>query len=201
MKLQMKFQKILMLVSLVLAAVCIFYSFAYFTGSLSTLYNYVGNNKYQINCEETYYFAQDFNGVMLIMSIVYLVLIVVLYLTKCSSRRNYYISNYVVVIASVVYIAAFAILCIAMNAATLSLFLNDIDWEAYRKAYDTVDPVSGVRLQPYYDDSVVTFALGFILHAFVLVDAVALCLNLLWKIKLMKGERQLLAQGFEKEVA
>lgn len=197
MKLQMKFQKILLLVSLILAALSIVYSLAYFTGSLATLYNYIGS-RYDINCEDTYYFAQDFNGVMLVLSIVYLLAIVVLYATACGKRRNYYITNYIASIAVAVYIAVFAIVCIAMNATVLSLFLNDIDWEAYREAFNKVDPISGVKLQPYYDDSVVMFVLGFVLHFIVLLNAVAVCLNLLWKNKLMKGEKQLLAQSAEK---
>lgn len=192
MKLQMKFQKILLLVSLILAAISIVYSFAYFTGSLSTLYPYVtGKGSRDINCADTYYFAQDFNGLMLILSIVYLAVIVAMYFMQCSKRRNYYITNYIVTIAAAVYIAVFAVLCIAMNAATLSMFLNDIDWEKYRGNYDPADPAYG------FDDSVAMFALGFVLHVIVLLDAVALGLNLLWKHKLMKGEKQLLAQVSE----
>lgn len=191
MKLQMKFQKILLLVSLILAALAIVYSLAYFTGSLSSLYNYVNNRSYKINCEDTYYFAQDFNGVMLALSIVYLAVIVVMYIAACGKRRNYYITNYIVSIAAAVYVAVFAIVCIAMNAATLSMFLNDIDWEAYRAAHATGDAIA------VYDDSVTMFVLGFVLHFIVLLNAVAIGLNLLWKHKLMKGEKQLLAQNAE----
>lgn len=192
MKLQMKFQKILLLVSIILAAISIVYSFSYFTGSLSALYGYLNNRRYKINCENTYYFAQSFNGVMLALSIVYLAVIVAMYVAACGKRRNYYITNYIVSIAAAAYVAVFAIVCIAMNAAVLSMFLNDIDWEAYRAAHATGDAIA------VYDDSVTTFILGFILHFIVILNAVAIGLNLLWKHKLMKGEKQLLAQNAEK---
>lgn len=197
MKLQMKFQKILLIVSLVLAAVCIFYSFAYFTGSLSTLYAYMNNRKYAIaiNCADTYFYGQEFNGVMLGMSIAYLLVIVAMLFMQCGKRRKYYISNYVVSIVSAVYIAVFAIVCIAMNATCMNMFLNDINWEQYRAIYDPKNPAYG------YSDSCVMFILGFIVHILALLDAVAIALNLVWKDKLMKGEKQLLAQQAEAEVA
>lgn len=194
----MKFQKILLLVSLILAAVCIVYSFVYCTGSIATLYNYVTQRKYQnINCADTYYAAQNFNMTLLILSIIYLIMIVLLYATQCGKRRNYYISNYVVSIAAVVYMVVFAIICIAMNGSIMGMFLNDINWDAYRAAYNEIDAVTGLRKNPYYDDSVVMFVLGIVLHLIVLADAVMIGLNLLWKRKLMKGEQQLLANNEE----
>ena len=45
-----------------------------------------------------------------------------------------------------------------------------------------------------------TFAVGYVFMIVVLADAVFLVLNLIWKIKLMKGEKALLSQN-AKEVA
>jgi hypothetical protein len=42
---------------------------------------------------------------------------------------------------------------------------------------------------------------GYVLFVIVLLDAVALVLNLVWKLKLMKGEKDLLEASFAKEVA
>lgn len=199
MKLQMKFQKILLLASLIIAAVCIVYSFAYCTGDIATLYNYAGKKQYAINCEDTYLAAQDFNQMLLILSIIYLLIVVALYATQCGKRRNYYITNYVVIIAAVVYMVVFAVICLAMNASIMGMFLNDIDWTKYEYFYNLKDEVSGVYLHHYYSKNCVMFILGFVLSVIVLANAALLGLNLLWKRKLMKGEKELLEKGVAEE--
>jgi hypothetical protein len=74
----------------------------------------------------------------------------------------------------------------------LNLFYNEIDWDLYEANKNANYPVS---------KSALNFVLGYILQVIVLVDVAALVLNLVWKIKLMKGEKELLANGFVKEVA
>ena len=50
-------------------------------------------------------------------------------------------------------------------------------------------------------NSQVMFYIGYVVYFLVILNALALGYNLLWKIKLMKGEKALLEAGLQKEVA
>ena len=52
-----------------------------------------------------------------------------------------------------------------------------------------------------YSESYATIALGFVFAVLILADVAAWILNTVWKIKLMKGEKELLAGNFVREVA
>ena len=45
------------------------------------------------------------------------------------------------------------------------------------------------------------FYIGYVVYFLVILNALALGYNLLWKIKRMKGEKALLEAGLQKEVA
>lgn len=203
MKTQMRFQKILMLVTLVIAALCFVYSLAFVSGGMGNVQYYtpLEGDKIvdKINATEFMNYSQHFVTQMVILAIVFIVLTLLLFFTGCNKRRNYYITNYIVIGVVALFALAFAIYAFVGISKTMDLFYNDIAWDAgtngglnYADQYNKNYPIW---------KSPINFVLGIILFVIVLVDIVALVLNLIWKIKLMKGEKALLENGFVKEVA
>lgn len=131
MKTQMRFQKTLCLLTLIMSAITIVYAFAFCTGGLATVADIYDYQNDRFNAYVTFYYSQMFNTVLLVLGIVFLVFVAVMYITACQKRRNYYISNYVVSIGVAAYMAVFAILGIAFIAATQSMFITQIDWDAF----------------------------------------------------------------------
>lgn len=193
MKTQMRFQKTLCLLTLIMSAITIVYAFAFCTGGLATVADIYDYQNDRFNAYVTFYYSQMFNTVLLVLGIVFLVFVAVMYITACQKRRNYYISNYVVSIGIAAYMAVFAILGIAFIAATQSMFITQIDWDAFYS-------IDTDRFQ-HSGNSQVMFYIGYVVYVLVIFNALAVVYNLIWKIKLMKGEKALLEAGLSKEVA
>lgn len=197
MKIQMRFQKILCLVTLIISAVTIVYGFAFFTGGLATVADIYDHNNDMFHAADLYNFAQGVNNVLVALGIVFLCLVAAMYITACQKRRNYYITNYIALIGTAVFMAIFAVVGIALVAATHSMFISEVDWEALR-AFNAnlADP-----LFLHNGESQVMFGIGYVVYVIVILNALAVVYNLIWKIKLMKGEKALLGAGLSKEVA
>lgn len=189
----MRFQKTLCLLTLIMSAITIVYAFAFCTGGLATVADIYDYQNDRFNAYVTFYYSQMFNTVLLVLGIVFLVFVAVMYITACQKRRNYYISNYVVSIGVAAYMAVFAILGIAFIAATQSMFITQIDWDAFYS-------IDTDRFQ-HSGNSQVMFYIGYVVYVLVIFNALAVVYNLIWKIKLMKGEKALLEAGLSKEVA
>lgn len=198
MKAQMKFQKWMCLVMLIVGALGLLYSFCYMTGSLSELgqslnrlptgvtSNFVAKKGY--NDALLYEDIQGFNTLMMYFGIAMVLLAVVLYITACNKRRNYYVSNYVATGLCAGGNIVLSLVCLIMNAHWRSEFLK-VDFESWKLLLD--DPL----IVPHYGDSTAWFDVGFAVYAIIIVASVLLVLNLIWKIMLMKGEKQLLSNG------
>lgn len=206
MKAQMKFQKIMCLVMLLVGALSAIYCFIYCTGPLAnigvTLSKKDGLPDYDAvfgPAQELYVDVQPFNTALLILSIVMIVAAAVLYITATNKRRNYYISNYV----------ATGLVCGVDVAVSLYVFIqNSIFLGRFNNLMS--DPVisgefkriSESRPDVEYVTSTWTFALGYVVYIIVIAACAALIFNLIWKIKLMKGEKMLLnGQSTVEEVA
>lgn len=191
----MKFQKLLLLCSLILAGITCLYALGFFTGSLASLYQYSATQQNDvINANGTFEFAQKVNSVLMFMGIAFVLAIVIMYITATQKRRNYYIDNYVTIGIAVVYAIVFAIVALVLIGQTSNMFFNEIDWTKYNTQ------IAGTTSDFGINKDGVMFILGYILFSLVILDAAALGLNLLWKIKLMQGEKALL-NGTPKEVA
>ena len=145
----------------------------------------------------TYYSALSINDLLMWLGIIFLLVVVFIYITASQKRRNYYKTNYIAVILAAAYAAVFAIIGIAVISSVL-VSLNasvtaDI-WQAYKEYNDS----NGLN---NYMHTPVMFYIGYVVFAIVLVDALAWVYNLIWKMKLMKGEKALLEAGLKKEVA
>ena len=205
MKTQMRFQKILALLTLIISAITIVYSFGFFTGDLATLSKIVTTRSFlrdytdaqQNAMINTYYTALSINDLLMWLGIIFLLVVVFIYITASQKRRNYYKTNYIAVILAAAYAAVFAIIVIAVISSVLISLNASVTpeiWQAYKEYNDT----NGLN---NYSHTAVMFYIGYVMFAIVLVDALAWVYNLIWKIKLMKGEKALLEAGLKKEVA
>ncbi len=193
-----------MLVMLIVSAITIVYGLIFATpiAALEDLTH--ASPSYQtrdpIEANYTYDLFQTFTVVVLVLGIVFLLLVAFCYLTACSSRRNYYISNYVAVIATAAYAALMCVLIIAFTAICHVSFVNDVNWEVYYNDYynTPINQLTGAI--KYSDDATVCF-IGYVVGVICLGAAALMVYNLIWKIKLMKGEKALLEAGLVKEVA
>ncbi len=203
MKTQIKFQKILALVSLIIAALVFVYALIFNSGNLSDImfYNNWESMRYEYGGSDSFCDpAQTFVSALVIMAIVYICIVAILFITASNKRRNYYITNYVAIglnIAMSVIVAIFGIIFIAILMAKF----YGLDWNALTSLIDALKATDGK--QPYKDvsKSPAMFILGIVVFLLVLANAAAWTLNLIWKIKLMKGEKELLASGLVGEVA
>lgn len=202
MKAQMRFQKYLCLAMLIWGAVTLLYAFCYCSGALAELGQNInvsasGTHTSRFTASEGLYDAllyddiQSFNNLLMFVGVAMVLLAVILYITSCNKRRNYYISNYVSV--GVVAGGSFVLSLVAlvMNAIWRSRFLS-VDFTAW-KAYQDLKAEQYPDLWTvHYNGSTAWFDLGFAVYIIMMVLAVLLILNLVWKIKLMQGEKKLL---------
>lgn len=199
MKTQMKFQKYLCLAMLVLGAISLAYAFFYMSGGMAALgqrskvENEViipaftaAEGKYDYRLYEK---IQPFNNALMYCGIAMVLLAVLLYITACNKRRNYYITNYIAIGACAGGNIVMSIVLMALNASWRSKFLN-VDFDAWH-AYEV--SMFGEKTESYiYSESTFWFDIGFVVYALIIVASIVLILNLVWKILLMRGEKKLL---------
>lgn len=195
MKTQMKFQKILALVTLISAAIAAVIGLIFCSGLLNAIRQYSDYaGRYDIGANALYEYSQSINDTVLIMAIILIIAAVVLYVVGCNKMRNYYVSNFVGIGIYVVYAVVFAIFMFIVCFTCIGL-KGEIDFEAWR-AYEAQTNAAGelIRAQ-YYNDSIATIIFGILIAVVVLAEAGLWVYNLIWKLKLMKGEKELLAMG------
>ena len=202
MKAQMKFQKWMCLVMLIAGALGLLYAFCYMTGSLSELGQNINPGtthtskftaKQGLNDALLYDDIQGFNTLMMYFGIAMILLAVVLYITASNKWRNYYVSNYVATGLCAGGNIVMSLVCLIMNASWRSEFLK-VDFESW-KAFNDTGVELGLITEAHYGDSTAWFDVGFAVYAIIIVASVLLVLNLIWKIMLMKGEKQLLSNS------
>ena len=201
MKTQMKFQKYICLAMLIAGVLGLVYAFLYLSGGMAELGQCKGerieggfdNPVDFIPAEGKYGYKlfeeiQPFNNVLMYCGIVMVLLAVLLYVTSCNKRRNYYVTNYIAVGACAGGNIVMSIVLMAMNASWRSKFLN-VDFDAWYKYSHKFEDFGG---EVHYSESTLWFDLGFVVYALIIVASVVLILNLVWKILLMQGEKKLL---------
>lgn len=190
MKTQMKFQKIISLASLIVAAIVIVYALSFFTGNMTDLLGYISQNDEGFTVADDFlYSGQAFVGSMVTISIVFFCVIAFIYITSTNTRRNYYITNYIAIALMVlmcVFIALYGIIFISVLMAKF----YGLDWGAINQYYientNYVKPVS---------QSPAIFIIGIVVFLLVLALGAIWVFNLIWKKKLMDGEKALLAKA------
>ena len=191
----MRFQKTLCLLTLIMSAITIVYAFGFITGGMATVGDIFDYRNDYFNAANVFNFGQQVNDIILILGIVFLCLVALMYIFACQKIRNYYITNYIAIGVSALYMVVFAVVGIILVVQTQVRFISEVDWETFYGGNISLDRFA------HTGDSQVMFYIGYVVYFLVILNALALGYNLLWKIKLMKGEKALLEAGLQKEVA
>ncbi len=198
MKTQMRFQKIFMLVSIIIAALCVVFALIFCSGTLfqmsnNAIYNKLRDREYVTGARALFFSSQGISNTVLILGIVLILVMAMNYLMGTAKRRKYYVTNYVSISIAIAFEIAVAITILVLVSNCESI-LNSIDMAACQQRYERYYPGQ-------WKYSVWTFSVGYALSGVLLVNALGFVLNLVWKIKLMQGEKKLLESGLVKEVA
>jgi len=188
---QMTVQKILCFAAL---AICVGV-FLYSLGILTDLYDaiYAGNVRYADDAARTkvpgstiYFDMQDFNRLIVKLAIGMLLLSLVLFITHTNSRRRYYIGNYI----SVALYAAGSIALSVWAHTQFEIYKAQfllMDFAALKKHAD--------KMKSLYTESTFWFDAHYVVFGLLILSAVLLIGNVIWKAALMNSERKLLSQG------
>ena len=189
-KKQLTVQKVLCLAAIIVSALVFLYALGIMTDLYDSLYDTMRNpnDVYQTDVAGSivYYNMQEFNRVFLRDSIVLILLAVVLFITNTHVRRRYYIGNFVATglfAAGSVYVTIFAHYYIEIFKAQWL----QVDFAALQEHAEMWGTL--------YTQSTFWFDLHYCVFALLLIVAVALVVNAVWKVKLMKAEEELIEEG------
>ena len=207
-KKQLKFQKVVCLLALVVAVILFLYALGIMTDLYDALYSTLrirvvedaeSATGYTKTASErsvagamVYFNMQDFNKFLLNCSIVYIVLAALLFVTNTSTRRKYYISNYIsigLVTAASLYIPIYTHSYIEYFKAKWL----QVDFEALKSYSETYGTL--------YTQSTLWFDLHYFVFALMILIAVAMVAMCAWKIVLMREERKLVEEAKKKVTA
>lgn len=188
-KKQVKLQKVFCLMAIIASVLVFAYSLGLVTDLYDSLYTamYNPNNPDDsaVTGARIFYDIQPFNNQLMLAGLGLIILSLGLFLTNTHIRRRYYIGNYV----------ATAIWSVAAVAVTVwghiqvevfkHQFLTTVNFEEL-KAY-------AERSKSYYTDSTFWFDVHYLVLGVLLLVAVILVANVIWKVSLMKQEAALLA--------
>lgn len=193
---QLKFQKIVCLAAIILAAIYFIYSLGVITdihdALRSTMRNKNDYTKTKVEGSIIYYDMQPFNKDFTNYSVGLILLACLLFITNTQIRRKYYIGNYV---ATVLYSGA---------AVALTVWVHT-NLAAFAEQYRTT--VNLEQLKDYsetwgtlYLDNTNLLDLHYYIAGLAILVVAALIGNMIWKICLMRGENILIKAGEEASV-
>ncbi len=193
-KKQLTAQKLICLAAIIMSAVVFIYSLGIMTDLYDTLYSTMRDpadlTATDVPGSIVYYNMQSFNGSFLMASIGLILLALLLFITNTSSRRRYYVGNYV------------AVGLYSVGAIALSVWAH-LEIETYKAQFLQVDFAAlkehAEMWKTYYTESTFWFDAHYVVFGLLLLVVAALIANVIWKRNLMKAERALIKQG--KEIA
>lgn len=195
-KKQLRFQKFACLFAVIAAAVSFVYSLGIITDIYDSLYSTMRNpndlTQTSVPGSIIYYDMQDFNKLFLYLSIGLLLLACLLYVTNTHVRRKYYVGNYT---ATILYGAATVGVALWSHfriSAFKVQYLTTVDFEALKQ-------YSEMWKTPYIE-STFLLDLHYVVAALAVLSVVLLVVNMVWKIRLMRGEEMLIRKGKEAAV-
>lgn len=191
-KKQLTLQKILCFLALVSSVVIFLYALGIMTDLYDTLYSTMRNpadlTQTDVPGSIVYYNMQGWNAYFLHWSIALILLACLLFITNTHIRRRYYIGNYISIgafAAANIYLAIDAHAYIELFKAR---FLQ-VDFEALRAHADL--------WKTAYTESTFWFDVHYAVFALSILVSVGLVACAIWKVRLMKEEKQLIAAGKE----
>lgn len=193
-KKQMKWQRLLCILSIAASALVFLYSLGIMTDLFDMLYNMIPDHA-NLDSDRIgggariYYDMQEFNHQLLLVGIGLILLSCLLMLTNTHTRRKYYISNYVSTGLVFAGNLAAAIWAHGQITAYKNTYLTTINFEELERQ------LTRRRVGDLFTSSTFWFDVHYAVFAITLIVSVLLVLNLIWKIKLMNDESNLLEQG------
>lgn len=193
---QLKFQKFICLVAIILAAVFFIYSLGVITdihdALRSTMRNKNDYTKTKVEGSIIYYDMQPFNRDFTNYSVGLILLACLLFVTNTQIRRKYYIGNYV---ATLLYSGATIAMTVWMHnnlAAFAEQYRTTVNLEQLREYADTWGTL--------YLDNTNLLDLHYYVGGLAILVVAALIGNMIWKIVLMRSENILIKAGEEATV-
>ena len=184
-KTQIKFQRILCLVALICAALTFVYALGIMT-DVYNLYGPLGLPVPEVKGASLYSDMQPFNKSLIAVSIAFILVAVVLFITNTHTRRKYYIGNYVAV----------GLYAAASLATTVWAYINISTFRAQYLQVDFVALKQWAELwKQSYSDSTFWFDIGYVIFGLTIVTSALLVFNLFWKASLVKQEKALIEAG------
>lgn len=189
-KKQLIVQKIICFAALAVSALIFLYALGLMTDMYDSLYPTMMDPN---NIDDTwvpgsqiYYHMQPFNRTLLNCSIGMVLLACLLFITSTHSRRRYYIGN-------AVSVGLFAI------AGTALSVWSHIELDAFKAEFLKVDfeelQFFAEMWETPYIDSTFWFDAHYVVFGLVLLAVVLLIANYVWKLNLMRAEKQLIEEG------
>ena len=191
MKVQIKFQKIICMATVIIAAI----AFAISLGLLTNIYHvqsWAGVIGFGSTKDNIFKHMQEFNDQLVLTYIAIIVMAVFLFVTNTHKRRNYYISNYINIILITVFSVATSVINILAILKYREEFLA-IDFEALKETIEMI----GIEVK--YTESTLWLDMNIVASGLVALVSLVLLANLMWKNRLMKGEKYLLSAHNIKE--
>lgn len=186
-KKQMTLQRIVCYALLISAALVFIYSLGLVT-DLYELYQYSDptNKRKYVEGAEIYQTIQPFNKQLTGVGIALILSAVSLFVFNTHKRRKYYVGNYVTV-------ALNAVLNVGVSVWAL------INVMAFKAQYLLIDFAKLAEQAEIYDtkyiESTLWFDIAIPVFALLLIITLVSIANLVFKIMLMKGERELIMEG------
>lgn len=194
-KKQLRFQKIICLVAIILAAVYFIYALGIITDIHDALKSTMRdkNDPYNTKVDGSwiYYEMQDFNTDFLNASVVLILLACFMFIMNTHVRRKYYIGNYVAIGMYSAATVAMVVWSHTHIAAFAERYRNEVNLEQLREYAD--------KWGTLYLDNTNLLDLHYYIGGFAILVVAALVANMVWKIVLMRAENKLIAA--EKEAA
>jgi len=189
-KKQLKLQKILCFLALVSSVIIFLYALGVMTDLYDTLYSTMRNpadlTQTDVAGSIVYYNMQAWNSYFLHCSIVLILLACLLFITNTHIRRKYYIGNYI-------SIGAFALANFYVAWESHSYI------EAFKARFLMVDFAALMDhanlWKTYYTESTFWFDVHYAVFCLSILVSLGLIACAIWKVRLMKEEKQLIAAG------
>jgi len=181
-------QRIVCYALLIAAAAVFVYSLGMVTDLYDSLFNYAdaSSKRKFVEGADIYYNIQPFNGQLTGAGIVLILSAASLFLFNTHSRRKYYVGNYVTV-------ALNAVINIGVSVWAL------VNIMAFRAQYLLIDFEKLAELADKYDtkyiESTFCFDIAIPIFAALIVVTLLSLGNLVFKLLLMRSERQLVKEG------
>ena len=195
-KKQLRFQKIICLVAIILAAVYFIYALGIITDIHDALKSAIRNStdldNSKVEGARIYYDMQDFNKDFLNASVILILLACFLFIMNTHVRRKYYIGNYIAIgmySAATIWMVVWTHSNIAHWAEVYRTTVNLEQLKDYASKWGTL-----------YLDNTNLLDLHYYIDGFAILVVAALIGNMIWKIMLMRAENKLVAAGEEAAV-